>query len=253
MTDTTPQPDLQPIHPDTLEPEVAQAVADPPPTPAENGGRPAREALDRALRLIRDAVLRMGSLVEDAVRSAARALTTHDAQLAAQVIRDDAIINEVQRGMTRLIAVTIATQQPVARDLRQLLTLDHVGYELERMGDHASSVAKQVLKLAGEPPLEGYVHLPAMAERDAEIVHAVLRALVELDEGAARAAAGLDDEIDRLYHETFDRAVALMQRDPANVDQGARIILASHYLERIGDRATNVAEDIVFLNTGEVE
>jgi phosphate transport system protein len=222
--------------------------------PVEEGPEPQRrETLDRELRLIRESVLRMGSLVEDAVRSAARALVTHDATLATQVIKGDAIINEVQRSMTRLIAVTIATQQPVARDLRQLLTLDHVGYELERMGDHASTVAKQVLVLAGEAPLEGYVHLPAMAERGAEITHAVLRALVELDEGQARAAARLDDEIDRLYHATFERAVELMRLDPANVEQGARIILASHYLERIGDRATNIAEDVVFLQSGEVE
>ncbi len=212
-----------------------------------------RETLDREIRVVKDSVLRMGSLVEDAVRAAADALVRHDADVALRVIKGDAIINEVQRGVTRLIAVTIATQQPVARDLRMLLTLDHVSYELERMGDHASSVAKQVLKLAGEPPLEGYVHLPAMAERDAELVRAVLRALVELDAVRAREVARMDDEIDRLYHATFDRAVELMRRDPANVDQGARIILASHYLERIGDRATNIAEDIVFLDSGEVE
>ncbi len=222
--------------------------------PVEEGPEPQRrETLDRDLRLIRDSVLRMGSLVEDAVRMAAQALVRHDAALAERVIKGDAMINEVQRSMTRLIAVTIATQQPVARDLRQLLTLDHVGYELERMGDHASTVAKQVLKLAGEPPLDGYVHLPAMAERDTEVVRAVLRALVDLDEAEAREAAKLDDEIDRLYHATFDRAVELMRQDPANVEQGARIILASHYLERIGDRATNIAEDVVFLQSGEVE
>lgn len=243
MNETSAQPDL--------------------PVPGVDGGgeatgpasttHPARDALDRELRLIRESVLRMGSLVEDAVRGAAQALVAHDVVLATRIIKGDAVINEVQRSMTRLIAVTIATQQPVARDLRQLLTLDHVGYELERMGDHASSVAKQVLVLADQAPLEGYVHLPAMAERDAEVVHAVLRALVDLDEAAARAAAHLDDEIDRLYHATFDRAVELMRQDPANVDQGARIILASHYLERIGDRATNIAEDVVFLETGEVE
>ena len=237
---------LQPSAPDGVggEPELPGA-----PTVAHRE----RDALDRELRVIRESVLRMGSLVEDAVRGAARALVTHDVELATRIIKGDALINEVQRSMTRLIAVTIATQQPVARDLRQLLTLDHVGYELERMGDHASSVAKQVLKLAGEAPLEGYVHLRALAERDAELVRAVLRALVDLDEAEARAAARLDDEIDRLYHATFDRAVELMRQDPGNVDQGARIILASHYLERIGDRATNIAEDVVFLETGEVE
>jgi phosphate transport system protein len=141
------------------------------------GANPApRDALDREEALIRDAVLRMGSLVEASIREASRALVAHDAALALDVIRGDAIINEAQRGLSRLISVTIATQNPVARDLRYLLALDHVTYELERMGDHAASVAKAVVKLAPYPPLERYVHLPEMAERAAVLVHGVLRA-----------------------------------------------------------------------------
>ena len=212
-----------------------------------------REALDREEALIRDGVLRMGALVETAIREASRALVGHDAALALDVVKGDAIINEAQRGVSRLIAVTIATQQPVARDLRYLLTLDHVTYELERMGDHAASVAKAVIKLAPEPPLKGYVHLPEMAERAAVLVHGVLRALVESDAVKAREIAVEDDEIDRLYHATFDEVVALMRQEPANVERGTRIIIASHYLERIGDRATNIAEDVVYLVTGDVE
>lgn len=212
-----------------------------------------RDALDAQESLIRDAVLRMGTLVEGAIRQASRSLETHDAALALDVIKGDAIINETQRAVSRLIAVTIATQQPVARDLRYLLTLDHVTYELERMGDHAASVAKQVLRLAPEPPLDGYVHLPEMAERAAVLVHGVLRALVDSDAIRARQVAVEDDEIDRLYHATFDKALELMRQDPANVERGTRIVIASHYLERIGDRATNIAEDIVYLVTGDVE
>lgn len=218
------------------------------------GGHPApRETLDREEHLIRDAVLRMGGLVEAAIRQASKSLTTHDTDLALDVIKGDAIINEAQRGVSRLIAVTIATQQPVARDLRYLLTLDHVTYELERIGDHASSLAKQAVKLAPHPPLDGYVHLPEMAERGAQLVHGVLRALVDADAVQARQIAVDDDEIDRLYHATFDAVLELMARDPANVERGTRIIIASHYLERIGDRATNVAEDVVYLVTGDVE
>ena len=140
-----------------------------------------REALDREEHLIRDAVLRMGALVEAAIREAARALVAHDAALALDVIKGDAIINEAQRGVSRLISVTIATQQPVARDLRYLLTLDHVTYELERMGDHAASVAKAVIKLAPQPPLRQDIHLPEMAERLEVLVPGVLLALVEAD------------------------------------------------------------------------
>ena len=212
-----------------------------------------REALDREENLIRDAVLRMGSLVESAIREAARALVAHDAALALDVVKGDAIINEAQRGVSRLISVTIATQQPVARDLRYLLTLDHVTYELERMGDHAASVAKAVIKLAPEPPLRQDMYLPEMAERAAVLVHGVLLALVEADAVKAREIAVEDDEIDRLYHATFDEVLELMRADPANVERGTRIIIASHYLERIGDRATNIAEDVVYLVTGDVE
>ena len=212
-----------------------------------------REALDREEHLIRDAVLRMGALVEAAIREASRALVAHDAKLALDVIQGDAIINEAQRGVSRLIAVTIATQTPVARDLRYLLTLDHVTYELERMGDHAASVAKAVIKLAPEPPLRHDMYLPEMAERAAVLVHGVLLALVEADAVKARQIAVDDDEIDRLYHATFEEVVELMRQDPANVERGTRIIIASHYLERIGDRATNIAEDVVYLVTGDVE
>jgi phosphate transport system protein len=221
-----------------------------PPSP---GFQPRRDALDLQEGEIKDAVLRMGALVEEAIRRASRSLVDHDAELALDVIKSDARINDAQREVSRLISVTIATQNPVARDLRYLLTLDHVTYELERIGDHAASLAKQVRKLAPEPPLAEYVKLPEMAERAAVLVHGVLRALVDADAVAAREVAVMDDDIDRLYHATFDEVVDLMRQDPGNVERGTRIIIASHYLERIGDRSTNIAEDIVYLVTGDVE
>ena len=217
------------------------------------GPHPAREALDRALREIKDNVLRMGSLVEEAIRASLRALTDHDAEAALAVIVGDQRINEMQRTVSTLITTTIATQGPVARDLRFLLTIDHVGYELERMGDHAGSVAKQVRKLAPLPPLKQYVDLPEMAELAAQLVHGILRALVDVDQDEARRVAAGDDQIDTLYHRTFDEVLDLMRADPDNVDRGARLLFAAHYLERIGDRVTNIAEDVVFLATGEIE
>ena len=230
--------------------ELLQAAdKTPPPSPM----LAKRESLDLQESEIKDAVLRMGALVEEAIRHASQALVDHDAELALDVIKSDTRINDAQREVSRLISVTIATQQPVARDLRYLLTLDHVTYELERIGDHAASLAKQVIKLAPEPPLAEYVKLPEMAERSAVLVHGVLRALVDADAVAAREVAVLDDDIDRLYHATFDEAIELMREDPANVERGTRIVIASHYIERIGDRSTNIAEDIVYLVTGDVE
>jgi phosphate transport system protein len=212
-----------------------------------------RETLDLEMREIKDDVLRMGSFVEESIRAAIAALAGHDSDAALAVIVSDRRINEMQREVSGLITRTIATQSPVARDLRFLLALDHVGYELERMGDHAASVAKQVRKLAPEPPLAHYVDLPAMGELAATLVGAILRALVDVDVDAARSVAARDDEIDALYHRTFDEVVALMRADPENVDRGTRILFAAHYLERIGDRVTNIAEDVVFLASGEIE
>ncbi|MEO6351391.1 MAG: phosphate signaling complex protein PhoU [Candidatus Limnocylindrales bacterium] len=241
--------------PDEFEALAAQAVmAD---AAASRAGRPShytsRETLDREMREIKDEVLRMGSLVAAQIGLAIEALTEHDAEKATAAIVGDGRINEAQRHVASLITTTIATQQPVARDLRFLLALDHVGYELERMGDHAGSVAKQARKLAPFPPLKQYVDLPRMGELAADQVRGALRALVDLDVGVAREVAKRDDEMDDLYHSCFAEVLGLMQENADNVDRGTRILFAAHYLERIGDRVTNIAEDVVFLATGDVE
>ncbi|MCI0581277.1 MAG: phosphate signaling complex protein PhoU [Chloroflexi bacterium] len=219
----------------------------------ESTTQQARPTLDRDEQEIKDGVLRMGSLVEAQILAAIDALVDHDAAAAERVIIGDRRVNEAQREVTTLIARTIATQQPVARDLRFLLSLDHVAYELERIGDHAASVAKAVIKLSAEPPLKAYIDIPEMGRLGAELVRGILRALVTIDDGLARQVAARDDEIDHLYHRIFGEVVDLMRADPDNVERGTRIMLASHYLERIGDRVTNIAEDVVYLASGEVE
>ncbi|MBA2719916.1 MAG: phosphate signaling complex protein PhoU [Chloroflexi bacterium] len=238
--------------------DVSQIVAEALTVAAQAAARmsephPARPGLDQDMRTVKDMILWMGSLVEASIRAAMEALVQHDAEAATAVIVGDRAINDKQREVSDHITRTIATQAPVARDLRFLLSLDHVSYELERMGDHAASVAKQVRKLAPEPPLKKYVDLPAMGELAATLVGGVLVALVDIDMDAARSVAARDDEIDELYHRTFDEVVRLMRADPDNVERGTRILFAAHYLERIGDRVTNIAEDVVFLASGEIE
>lgn len=201
---------------------------------------------------VKDGILRIGSLVAERIIAAIVALEKHDVDGALAVITSDDDINQQQRAISNLIALTIATQQPVARDLRFLLTLDHVAYDLERMGDHASSVAKQARKLAPNAPMKDYVHLPEMGRMVANQVRDVLQAVVDIDTARAMAVAQRDDDVDDLYHRIFDETLELMRADPANVDPGARILFAAHYLERIGDRVCNIAEDVVFLATGQV-
>jgi phosphate transport system protein len=222
-------------------------------TTLAGGHHPSREMLDAEMRSVKDGVLRMGSLVEQQILAALQALVDHDAEAALAVMTRDRGVNEVQREVSSLIVTTIATQSPVARDLRFLLALDHVTYELERMGDHATSVAKQARKLAPQPPLAGYLGLPAMARAVADLVRGVLLALIDIDEAKARQVAAGDDAVDALYHKTFADVLELMRADPDNVDRGTRILFAAKNLERIGDRVTNIAEDVVFLATGEIE
>jgi phosphate transport system protein len=212
-----------------------------------------RESLDAEMRDVKDGVLRMGNYVEEQILAALEAMTHRDASMAERVIASDARVNEVQRGVSAIVAMTIATQAPVARDLRFLLALDRVTYELERMGDHAGSVAKQARKLVGVTNMVTYDELTPMAQLAARQVRDVVMALVDIDEQRARQVAQRDDEIDRLYHQLFDDVLEEMRSDPAKVEPGTRILFAAHYLERIGDRVTNIAEDVVFLATGEVE
>lgn len=229
------------------------ALDGPEPTGVEPARAVSRPVLDREMRDVKDAIIRLGSSVQEALLSAIDSLVRHDAEEALAVIRDDARLNAMRGEVEDLIILTIATQSPVARDLRYLLMLDHVAEELERMGDYAANVAKQARKLAPEPPLKQYVHLPELGGLAAAGVGRITRALIDLDPDEARAVAASDDEIDRLYHEIVDEAKALMAADGANVERGLRIVFAAHYLERVGDRMTNIAEDVVFLATGHTE
>lgn len=212
---------------------------------------PLRVAFDAELRGVRDGVLRMGSLVEVQIGEALGSLVTHDAERALRVIASDAPINAAQHEIESLITLTIATQQPVARDLRNLLVLEAIAAELERMGDYAGSVAKQARKLAPNAPIAGYDKLELMGALAASQVRGILRAVVELDEITAREIAARDDELDALYHTLFGQVLEGMRANPDTVDAGARVLFAAHYLERVGDRVTNIAEQVVFLATGE--
>ena len=252
MTDPTGRPAADAVPPPgEEEPQGARTDLDV--HPSVDVPRPfTRETLELEEGEIKDGILRMGSLVAERIVAAIEALENHDADAATAIIENDRDINAMERQISDLIRLTIATQQPVARDLRFLLTLDHVAYDLERMGDYASSVAKQARKLAPNPPLRDYVHLPEMGRLAATLVRDVLGAVVEVDAERARAVARRDDDVDELYHAIFAEALELMRADPANVDTGARILFAAHYIERVGDRVTNIAEDVVFLATGEV-
>jgi phosphate transport system protein len=229
--------------------DLVETVA--PPPRADVPG--SRTALDREERVVKDGILRMGSLVESQIRDAIRAIVERDQALADRVIANDAIVNDAQREIADTVITAIATQQPVARDLRFLMALDHVASELERIGDHASGIAKQARRLFEEPPIREIRHLAKIGNLAADLVRGVITALIDIDDRLAREVAARDDEIDHGYRDVFTEVIDLMRTDPRTVERGTRVILAAHWIERIGDRVTNVAEDVVYLATGKVE
>jgi phosphate transport system protein len=212
-----------------------------------------RATLDAELRAIKDDVLRLGAMVEFALERAGRAVTDRDPDLADKVRWDDAEVNDLQRRVSNQILVTLATQQPMARDLRELLTLYHAAAELERMGDYAGNIAKLAQQLATEPEIPLFGQIPIMERLCRSQLRAAMRALVDVSEADARAVAANDDELDRLYDAVYRGAMELMKADPSRVPQATHLIFIAHHLERLGDRVTNIGEDVVYLATGQVE
>ena len=212
-----------------------------------------RATFDRALDRVKDDVLRLGAKVEEALEQAGRALVQRDPDLADRVRWDDRGVNDLQRDINTEITTLIATQAPVARDVRELLALYHAAAELERMGDYAVNIAKLAQQLASEPETPILKQIPRMEQICREQLRAAMRALVDVSEEAARGVCERDDEIDHLYNSVYEDAMELMQVSPERARQATHMLFAAHHLERLGDRVTNIGEDVVFLATGQVE
>ena len=212
-----------------------------------------RSTFDQALTALKEDVLRLGSLVDEAVAGAGRALVERDVDLADRVRWDDEQVNELQRRINMAVAAAIATQSPVARDARELLALYHAAAELERMGDYAVNIAKLAQQLAAEPEQPMLRQVPQMVTLCREQLRAAMRALVDVSEEGARAMCRRDDEIDALYNEAYRSSLAVMGEHPERVAQTTHMLFAAHHLERLGDRVTNIGEDVVYLATGQVE
>ena len=198
-------------------------------------------------------VLRLGSMVEEQLQQAGKALLERDVELADRVRWADANVNELQRQVNLAIASVIARQGPMARDLRELLSLYHAAAELERMGDYATNIAKLAQQLASEPELAIFPQIPRMELLCREQLRDAMRALVDVSEKEARAVCARDDEIDHLYNSVYEDAIALMEKQPERARQATHMLFAAHHLERLGDRVTNIGEDVVFLATGRIE
>jgi len=209
-----------------------------------------RRVFDQQLIEIRDDILRLGQLVDGAIDGAMQALRQQDHGLARQIIIDDTAINDLRFKVEEACLTAIATQQPAASDLRMVIASMNLVNDLERMADHATGIAKTVLRMGDEPLLKPLIDLPRMAENARDMLHRGLDAFVARDVAAARAVAAEDDTIDHYYKAIFDELLGIMARDPASIPRGTYLLWCAHNLERIGDRVTNIAERVVFMTTG---
>ncbi|HCM26384.1 MAG: phosphate transport system regulatory protein PhoU [Treponema sp. GWB1_62_6] len=199
---------------------------------------------------IRHDILAMGTKVEEDLAKARAALKEQDVELAKEVKAGDAVVNAMQLKIEDQAAVLIATQQPVARDLRELVALFKVTDNLERAGDHAVHLAKAAIRLAGETPFRQVERLDRMSIIGGEMIRGAVSAYLDRDAEAARRVAALDDGIDQEHKLLVEEVLGLMRGNPDLVKRATKLIQTSSFLERLGDHMTNICEAVVYMVEG---
>ena len=211
-----------------------------------------RAEFDHSLQELQDGLLTLGSMVEKAIAKAVGALKDRDLEVSRQVIREDDAIDARRAELEERVVDLIAIQQPVAFDLRTLITTLHISMELERIGDYAEGIGKISLMMGDQPPVKPLVDIPRMAEKSSAMLRASLDALVKRDTDLAYQVLADDDEVDMLYDQVYHELLLLMLSDPKVIERATYLLWAAHDLERIADRATNIGEQVIYLVTGKM-
>jgi phosphate transport system protein len=212
-----------------------------------------RERFDRQMQLLLDQVLVLGSMVEQSVLDSLDALKRRDLATARRIYTADQHVNEKRYSIESNCITLIATQQPMARDVRFLAAILEIITELERIGDYAKGISK-INQLLSEEPVDPVIlnELQQMAKLGLDMLRRALDAFVIGDEKAARGIPEEDDLVDRLYNQIYTKLVGQMIADPATIDRANHMMWAAHNLERMADRVTNICERIVYVATGEM-
>ena len=209
-----------------------------------------REQFQRQMAALQDGGLEMGSMVERAVERAMQALMDRDVVLARSVIEDDNEINAIGFHLQNACISLLAQQAPMAGDLRLIVSVTAIMSDLERMGDHAEGIARIVVMMQDEPLVKPLIDMPLMATRAREMLHKSVQAFVEQDTDAAYKVGTSDEEVDQLYDRIYSDLVQVMISDPSTIEPSTHLLWVAHNLERIADRATNIAERTVYSVTG---
>ncbi len=211
-----------------------------------------RASFDRHLQDLQDDLLVLAKLVETAISRSLKALKDRDLEASSQVVKDDDVIDKMRFELEDRCIELIATQQPLAGDLRIVITVLHIAVELERIGDYAEGIGKISLMMGDQPPLKPLIDIPRMADKATVMLSDSLDALVKRDSDMALRVIGADDEVDALYDQVYRELLLMMIQDPKAIERATYLLWTAHDIERMADRATNIAERVIYLVTGKM-
>jgi phosphate transport system protein len=211
-----------------------------------------REDFDQQLHLLEQDVESLAAFVGKSIHRSVDALKRRDLIASQEVINDDDYIDRRRFEIEDRCVDLIATQQPMARDLRAIIALLHIVVELERMGDYAEGIAKITIAIGDTPPLKPLIDIPRMADKAATMLSDSIDSLLNRDMMKANQVCQSDDEVDALYDQVYRELLLFMIQDPSTIQRATYLLWVAHDLERIADRATNIAERVIFLLTGKL-
>jgi phosphate transport system protein len=211
-----------------------------------------RQNFDRELQRLQDELLALGSRVEEALIKSVQQLKQRDLQGSRRLIAADKVVHEQRFAMEEEVMTLIATQQPMAGDMRLLAAILEMVTELERIGDYAKGIARINLLIGEQPLVKPLIDLPVMADKARDMLHQALEAFVQRDVEAARAIARRDSEIDDLYNQIYRELLCYIMEDPQVIEQANFLLWVAHNLERTADRVINICERVIFTVTGEL-
>jgi len=217
------------------------------------GGQMARKSFHQALEEMQQDVLTMGQMVNQAIEASIQALKKRDVQWSQRIIEGDREINRKRFEIEEQCLSLLATQQPMARDLRTIAAVLNIITDLERMGDHAEGIARINIMLGEESLLKPLIDIPRMADKARSMLEQSLQAFIQRDVQKAKDLCEEDDEVDELYNQVYRELLTFMLQDPKTITRATYLLWVAHNLERIADRVTNICERVVFMVTGKME
>ena len=211
-----------------------------------------RKTFETEIQQVKDDILVLGSMVEEAILNTVEALKKRDIKASEEILKADKLINKKRFDIENKLMILIATQQPMAHDLRLLASSMEIISELERMGDYAKGIANINIRMGDEPLLKPLIDIPRMATKGADMLHRALTAFVNEDLDVARALPVEDDEVDALYNQIYRELMTFIIQDPKNIERANWLLWVAHNLERVADRVTNICERTIFIATGDM-